>query len=101
MSRSERFLCGVKEAQCTGTHTQFSQNYHGPHKTHGSREEAFRCKVKSLLDAGYTRIDAKTFSPPDGGPLLVLTKVSKFGAVVRQGKEGRYMPENVSGSIIG
>jgi len=37
--------------------------------------------------------------PPDGGPILVLSKKSKFGGRMRKGKAGRVMPERGGGVV--
>lgn len=63
----------------------------------GSKTEAFKCHVRWLKAQGYTQIGSREFRPPDGGPVLVLPKKSKFGGLLRQGKSvdgksKRYMP---------
>lgn len=57
-------------------------------RTHASHEAAFTCHSNHLLKTGYTKVDSRAFAPPDGGPIRVLTKRSRFGAVLRNGKEG-------------
>jgi hypothetical protein len=53
---------------------------------HGSSKEAFRCYVAYLMKIGYERIGMREFRSPEGGPILVLTKQTKFGSVMRPGK---------------
>jgi hypothetical protein len=87
------FLCGVDKGICTGSTTSGGAPY--MHKfvlqTHGSPEDAFRCKVRSLLLSGYQRIGPREFQKP-GEPILVLDKKSKFGQRLYYAKvKSRYL----------
>ncbi len=100
MSTGYKVLCGVPEPSCTGgryiTEQQLSK------KAHTTHEEAFKCMVRYLMNKGYTRLGSRMFSAPDGGPIEVLTKRSRFGARLRSGKEQqRYMPKFGHGVIVG
>jgi len=99
-------MCGVPTEHCTGARiasNAFLRNF-GP-KAHNSHEEAYKCYRRYLIRVmGYEDIGSRTFRPPDGGPLRVLTKKSRFGARLRYGKLGeRWMPEEKgrSGAVIG
>jgi len=79
-----RYLCGVPREHCRGALVT------APHKAgmkvHGSSTEAFNCMTKYLLKQGYTRVGGREFRPPNGGPIRVLTKKSRFGGALRRGK---------------
>lgn len=90
MSHKKAFLCGVPDQFCSGG-VKAIENIVAK-RGHSSSEEAFRCKKNYLVQQlGYTQIGAREFRPPDGGPVLVLTKKSRYGGVVRRGKEDRLM----------
>ena len=99
MSRQMKILCGVPDGECSGDLTITGPKWSGHRKVHTTREEAFRCKAKHLTRLGYTQVGSQEFSPPDGGPVLALTKKSRFGDRARRGKENRYMPDR--GGVIG
>src|SRR5687767_11681699 len=98
-----RFLCGVPDSRCEGTLTRM--HITAGMKTHGSTDEAFKCMKHYLLSEGYTQVGPREFSAPptkenpDGGPIRVLTKKSRFGAPLRPGKENRWMFKGVQASI--
>jgi len=97
MSRRFMVLCGVPEGECVGALFTTDQQL-GTTKGHGSHEEAFKCRVRYLLKQGYTRIGTRDFRPPDGGPVLILGKKSRYGGRLRLGKFGtRFMPDSVHG----
>jgi hypothetical protein len=106
MSTKFKILCGTPNRDCTGGRYVTDQLL--PSKAHGNRDEAFRCKVRYLKLQGYEQIGPREFRPPNGGPIEVLTKRSRFGARLRQGKtsEGgtissaRFQPERGAGTII-
>jgi len=75
-------------------------------KAHNSAPEAFKCHARYLIKVlGYEQVGSREFRPPDGGPILVLTKKCRFGGVLRKGKgsgEGgnRVMPRRRLGGFI-
>lgn len=69
----------------------------GVNKAHVSHDAAFDCMRGYLLKTGWTQLDTRAYKPPPGHPagseIRVLTKRSRFGAKLRNGKEGtRNMP---------
>jgi hypothetical protein len=55
-------------------------------KTHSSTDEAFLCHKKYLLSQGYTQVGSREFASPNGGPIRLLRKKSKYGTPLRKGK---------------
>lgn len=93
-------LCGVPEGACTAGKKKVSQGIGKFIKAHSDHTEAFNCHVKWLLSQGYERIGSREFKPSDGGYVRVLTKKSRFGARLRNGKEsGRSMPPKRRGGV--
>lgn len=104
MSRATppRYMCGVQKELCNGILTATN---HGLEKdiikTHASSIEAFHCARKALLRQGWEQIGSREFRSPDGGPIRVLTKPSRFGGKLRNGKEGtRNMPQEGGGILF-
>lgn len=105
------FACGVAKEYCNGTSFSMSKSIENAiKKFHRSPVEAFNCHRADLLRQGYTQVGPREFSPPDGGPIRVLTKKSRFGGLLRGGKRGeansggpptRMMPLKRFGGIIG
>lgn len=81
-------MCGVPKDKCAGSMSNVNAGLGGTRKVHSSPQAAFSCHKNYLLGLGYTLIDSRAFSPPDGGAVRILTKPSRFGAVLRNGKEG-------------
>jgi hypothetical protein len=100
--RPHKVICGVPDANCSGSSTAASNGirHGGQRKMHGSHEEAFKCYAKYLLSQGYKQIGSREFAPPDGGPIMLLTKKSKFGSTCRGGKGDRQMPVMMVGGTI-
>lgn len=71
--------------------------------THTSSESAYKCYSSYLISQGYIAHGAHGFIGPSGA-ILILDKKSKFGAVMRSGKEDksgqRIVPSRGSGIII-
>jgi len=89
-------MCGTPPEHCTGgkvtTNTFLAKSNPRAHRSH---EEAYRCYRRYLLKMGYEDIGGRCFRPPDGGPIRMLTKKSRFGASLRLGKLGeRWMPKS-------
>lgn len=107
MSRNTKIMCGVPTAECRGAVSASTNGMGAGKKMHTDHEQAKRCYVAWLLRQGYEQIGSREFRPPktpegeSGGPILVLNKVSKFGSVMRTGKEGnRHMPRKRTGGTI-
>lgn len=95
------YICGVPEASCSGALKSVSHGLGLHKKVHVSPEQAFNCNARYLIKQGYTRIGRKEFFPPDGGPIIILTRSSKFGMPLRVGKEHtRHMPNRRTGGGI-
>lgn len=92
--KKKRFLCGVPDKNCIGSYTSFNHMMKNCTKSHGTSIEAFKCHAGYLLSLGYTQVGNREFAAPDNGPIRVLTKKTRFGAMVRGGKESRYMGRN-------
>lgn len=91
------FLCGSPREHCTGSVATVNAGMRGTNamRCHSSPEGAFQCHKNYLITVlHYTPCDdQRSLRPPDGGPVRVLTKPSRFGAKLRNGKEGtRNMP---------
>lgn len=85
------YYCGVPNASCCGSVTPTNNGIRSKEaiKTHPQPEQAFACMRRHLInDLGYKQIGGRDFMPPDGGPVRVLTKQSRFGQQLRPGKEG-------------
>ena len=92
MSSQYRVLCGVPGHLCTGGHLITDQQF-PTNRAHSSHEDAFRCHVRWLISLGYKRVGQRELQPPDGGPIHLLQKKSRFGGLLVLGKEKRFMPE--------
>src|SRR5690348_7748840 len=86
--RPYMYMCGVPRAECSGSLENVNVALGGARKLHSTPEEAFNCHRRYLISQGWTQTGPRTFSSPDGGPVRVLTKKSRFGAALRNGKEG-------------
>jgi hypothetical protein len=97
-----RYLCGVIAHECEGTLTRM--HISAGMKTHGSSVDAFKCMKHYLLRQGYTQVGPREFCAPptpenpEGGPIRVLTKKTRYGAPLRPGKS-RWMFRGVQASI--
>lgn len=103
---SIKYLCGVPSQYCTGGKAEVSaylRQEGSMRKVHPDRQSAFNCKKRHLVSQGYTQVGSREFQHPETKEVLVLPKVTKFGARLRPGKEGtRNMPKKKgrSGIII-
>jgi hypothetical protein len=95
----KRRLCGVPVHECRGDAGGLSPGLSGL-KSHATAEEAFECYRAWLLRQGYRQIGSREFVPPGIGGIVVLTRKSRFGALLRGGKEGRHMPALFAGGAI-
>lgn len=102
--RPHVFLCGVPGHECRGSVSQTSQSLRGKDVTrvHSSPQEAFKCMSNYLISLGYTKMGSNAFVPSDGGPVRVLTKPSRYGGRLRDGKAStRYMAPRKRGTRAG
>ena len=88
MPKGRKFTCPTPKDKCTGSLIFVNNSLGKSMMAHGSSEQAFKCYCQYLLSQGYKQVGSKEFEPPNGGPVLVLTKKSKFGGVLRPGKSG-------------
>lgn len=94
------FACGTPKEHCQGNNRAMNNGIRTIN-VHGTTEDAFNCHKRYLLKTGYTQVDSRGFASPDNGPILVLTKKSRYGAKLRNGKQAtRNMPLNARGGII-
>ena len=102
------FLCPTPKSHCCGSNGNYSASLDKQKiKKHGSPEEAMKCYAAYLISEGYERISPREFRK-EGEPIMVLTKVSRFGARLRSGKAGegaaarnsRGMPAMNHGGVI-
>lgn len=98
--RKPLYICGLSDNECTGNGKAVSNGLKKFHKVHGSSEQAFKCYAAYLIRNGYEQIGPREFAAPNNGPVMVLTKKSKFGSRLRGGKGDRYMPEHNVGGLI-
>jgi hypothetical protein len=98
--RPHKHLCGTPKEYCTGSYTSASNGLSkgGGCKAHGTPQDAFKCYAKHLISQGYTQIGSREFAAPNNGPIVFLTKKSRFGARCRGGKAERFMPEGYQGT---
>lgn len=103
-----KVLCGVPADSCSGANTDVNarmESKGGGRKLHSSHEEAFKCHARFLVAQGYAQVGSREFQLEDG-PILVLTKKSRFGGRMRPGKSGekgtsnRNMPVRGAGLVI-
>lgn len=91
MSRHFVVLCGTPDADCVGGKYMTDQQL--PRKAHASRDEAFRCYTRWLKKEGFERLGPREYRNPENGYVRIITKRTRFGTLLRAGKEGRYMPD--------
>jgi hypothetical protein len=87
-SSNRAYMCGVPRDKCCGSLSQGTQGMGKAINVHSSPVEAFNCYANYLISQGYERIGSREFRPPNGGPIQVLTKKSRFGGMLRSGKTG-------------
>lgn len=88
------FLCGTPKERCMGSNTNCNHGLQNSIKMHGTPEEAFNCYKRYLVKEGYTVVGSRALQAPNDGPIQILTKKSRFGAKMRNGKEAT---RNISG----
>lgn len=87
------YRCPSPQERCLGTRVECNGGISKSSKSiriHSSREDAFRCYVRYLLSQGYKPygINRRDFESPSGS-ILVLDKMTHFGAELRQGKTAK------------
>lgn len=85
--------CGVPSGLCSGSMARVNAALGSSKRLHSTPEEAFRCHQRYLVGQGFQQLGPREFLTPDG--VRVLTKPSRFGARVRNGKEGTRNMSNV------
>jgi hypothetical protein len=99
--RGKRRLCGVPAHECCGSRATLAPGL-SELKSHATPEQAFECYRAWLLRQGYRQIGSREFETPGQDGIVMLTRKSRFGAMLRGGKEGRYMSDLfLGGTIIG
>lgn len=105
----QRVYCGVPIAVCSGSYVTLNAAWNPDGmankksgKLHTDHQSAFRCYCRYLISQGYVRVGQKEFQKDDG-PVLILDRQSKFGAVFRLGKasektKSRFTPKNGRGA---
>ena len=96
-----KYICGVPQKECSGLFFRTSKGLEARvTRVHNSSVEAFKCHAQYLKKTGHVQIGSREFLCPEGG-IQVLTKQSRFGGRLRQGKGGegvnvgnRVMPEH-------
>lgn len=98
------YACGVEKDFCSGTLAKTNHGLGVPSNTiraHASPEEAFRCARKALIAQGWEQLSSREYRPAGGGAIRVLTKQSRFGGRLRNGKEGtRNMPARNGSGLL-
>ena len=96
---AKMYVCNTPFNDCTGGNNKNG----GKRKLHSSRAEAFRCYTRWLKSQGYTQLKPTQYAPPDGGPVLLISKPSKYGLRMKgegpKGK-GRYIRHHNSECFI-
>ena len=107
-----KVCCGTPAANCTGGVVTMNSGWRGfgldkSAKVHNSNEEAFNCYSHYLQSIGYMRVGSREFETPSG-TILVLTKKSHFGSILRRGKssdgaktKNRFVPPKMKGASGG
>ncbi len=101
--KKKQYICGTPTEYCCGGLAKPAPALQKTvHKSHTTPEDCFACYSTYLVDVlKYVPVGGREFAPPDGGPIRVLTKKSRFGARLRGGKEERMMPQQfLSGSVL-
>jgi hypothetical protein len=87
------FLCITPRVHCSGTPAKLNAGLEKRGlKKHGSPNEAMCCYASYLENVvGCEKLSDREFRHPNGGPIEVLTRASRFGCVLRSGKRGDNM----------
>lgn len=87
-------MCGVPRELCSGrTNSRVNMALGTVRKLHPTPEDAFKCHQRYLISLGFKQLGPREFLTPDG--VRILNKPSRFGAKLRNGKEGTRNMSNV------
>lgn len=89
------WTCGCPKDACSGANARVNMALGTGRRLHPSPEDAFRCRQRYLISIGYEQLGSREFKAPDGSGVLILTKQSRFGSMLRNGKEGTRNMSNV------
>lgn len=84
---AQRVMCGTPHEYCSGSNVKTSSWLGSSQRVHSDSPQAFRCYARFLLATGYEAVGAREFRKVGANEgILVLTKKSHFGAILRTGK---------------
>lgn len=89
MRANHHWLCNTPTDKCMGSTRALNAGLRGASKkAHSSPEAAYDCYKRYLISTlGYSFVGNHSFSPPNNdGPILVITKRSRYGGHLRPGK---------------
>lgn len=83
-------MCGVPKDKCAGSRCNVNAGLGGVsgRRVHETPEGAFKCHKNYLISQGYEVVGSRELRAPDGSGIRILTKPTRFGAPLRNGKEG-------------
>ena len=93
-------MCGVPKEYCNGGQENVNHGLGLQQKVHSAPEEAYRCHARWLTTViGAKQLGPREFLMPEsaGGSVRIIDKKSKFGAALRNGKEGTRNMSNAKG----
>lgn len=79
-------MCGTPSHECSGAKRIVP--WPGDVRAHEDPAAAFKCHKSYLIRLGFTEVGRRELVNPETGAIRVLTKPSRFGAPLRQGKRG-------------
>lgn len=86
-----KYMCGTPADTCGGGKMETNMGWQN---VHSSPQDAFKCYRRWLIKQGYTLVGTRELRPPNGGPILVLTKPSHFGGEMRGGKKAQNLSKS-------
>ncbi len=99
MAKTQR-VCPVPPQRCSGATLDSGPGgvkTGGRRKVHASPSQVLDCERRYLREEGYEQLSPHDYRPPDGGPVMVLSRSP--GAIVRTGKAGRRMADFHGGIV--
>jgi hypothetical protein len=98
------YMCGVPKEHCNGSPENVNAGLGGTRKVHSAPENAHRCHARWLVTAcGAKQLGPREFLMPEDketgqeSTVMIIDKKSKFGAPLRNGKEGTRNMSNAKG----